>query len=251
MALQPSKLVLYSRLLSSCTTRVRIAASFKNIPLEIVESGNMPADRKPYQDPMYLKMNPNATVPTLKAYYGNGESIVLTQSLSMLDFLEESYSGGVRLIPPVTDMAARCKVRDLALLVACDIQPLQSSRALADLRYVSKRVLALSKGDPRFANQLDTNIQVKKTWSMRLLARSMKVYEAMAKESAGKFSVGDEVSIADICLVAMVKSDYSHGVQFDEEVSYPTIERIVQTCDELDAFRTGVTPWSREVPTSL
>lgn len=33
-------------------------------------------------------------------------------------------------------------------------------------------------------------------WTTRLVRRSMKVYEAIAKESAGYISVGDEITIA-------------------------------------------------------
>ena len=93
MALQPSRLVLYGRKLSSRTARVRIAASLKNIPLEFVEYKAVGGARNLYKDSDYLKKNPNATVPTLEAHYGNGESLVLTQSLNMLEFLEDSYSG--------------------------------------------------------------------------------------------------------------------------------------------------------------
>lgn len=137
MALQPSRLVLYGRKLSSCTARVRIAAPLKNIPLEFVEYRAVGGARNLYKDSEYLKKNSSATVPTLEAHYGNGESVVLTQSLSMLEFLKDSYAGRTRLIPPVTDMAARCRVRDLALLVACDTQPLQSTRAFNNLKYIS------------------------------------------------------------------------------------------------------------------
>ncbi len=57
----------------------------KNIPLGKVPYGNLRKDSE------YLEKNLNCTVPTLEAHYGNGESLFLTKSLSMLDFLEESY----------------------------------------------------------------------------------------------------------------------------------------------------------------
>ena len=67
--------------------------------------------------------------------------------------------------------------------------------------------------------------------------KSMQVYEAMAKESAGNFSVGDEVSITDVCLVAMVQMVQGFGMRFEEAWGYPTTERIVETCEGIDTFR--------------
>lgn len=66
----------------------------------------------------------------------------------------------------------------------------------------------------------------------------MRVYEAIAKESAGRFSVGDDVSIADLCLVAMIQQAVSRfGMRFDKFCRYPTVRRIVRTCEGIDAFR--------------
>lgn len=125
MALQPSRLILHSRQTSVYSARIRIAASLKNVPLEIVDhrSNNRDGQRL-YKDPQYLEKNPNGTTPTLEVHYGNGEALNLTQTLNMLEFLEENYPSGTRLIPPVTDMAMRCKVRELVFLVACDMSKL-------------------------------------------------------------------------------------------------------------------------------
>lgn len=234
MVLQPSRLVLYSRRLSNCSARVRIAASLKNIPLEIVEYRPQGKSSKPHKDSKYLKKNQNSTVPTLEAYYKKGEPLVLTQSLSMLEFLEESYPTAMRLIPPVTNMAARCKVRDLALLVACDIQPLLTSRVHDRLQRLTK-VLAHSMSTPGHFEEKETWTKIRKFWTTNVLKR-MRVYEAIARESAGEFSVGDEVSIADVCLVTIVQSVHGLGMRFNEEWGYPTIERIVKTCEGIDGF---------------
>ncbi|KAL9138760.1 MAG: hypothetical protein Q9175_000026 [Cornicularia normoerica] len=232
--LEPSKLVLYSRRHSVCSAYVRIAASLKQISLDIVEcTSNL------YKTPEYLKKNPDATVPTLDAHYGNGKTLVLTQSLSMLEFLEESYPGRINLIPPVTHMAARCRVRDLVLLVACDIQPLQRSRTLNFLTRIPNdpKILALSNRSPRPFNDEETQREIERIWIRTVMTKSLKVYEAKVKESAGKFSVGDGLSIADICLVVMVQRSGTLGMSFDESGRYPTIGRILKTCAGIDAFR--------------
>lgn len=230
MALQPSKLTLYSRVTSSCTARVQIAANLKKIPLTI-----NPCDgKKLFKDKSYLEMNPNGTVPTLVADYENGESLTMSQSLSMLDFLEDSYPGGMRLIPPVTDMKARCKARDLALLIACDIQPLQSSRIGNNIKRLGHDSLP---------------------WTRECLVEGMEIYESMVQQSAGKYSVGDKLSIADICLVSMVGEAYKVGLHFDrnpkiaERTHYPIIQRVVKACEKLPAFRDNFTRLHFKSPT--
>lgn len=247
---QPSRLVLHSRLTSSCSARVRIAASLKNIPLEIKEYNTPMKPPKLWRDTNYQKLNPSATVPTLEAHYEQGEPLILTQSLSMLEFLEDTYPDATRLIPPVTDMAARCKVRDLALLVAVDFQPLQTSRIIHHLMTLpsDERVSAHFTNKSRLVDgkvkDLDIKL-VRRIWTLRNFTRNMAPYEAIARESAGQFSVGDNVSIADICLVAMAQSLKSLGVGF---TSFPTIARIIKACERIDAFRLQGVPKKERGP---
>lgn len=237
---QPSRLVLHSRLTSSCSARIRIAASLKNIPLEIKEYNVPTGAPKLWRDTRYQRLNPNATVPTLEAHYEQGEPLILTQSLSMLEFLEDTYSDGTRLIPPVTDMAARCKVRDLALLVAADFQPLQTARTIHLLQHLptsNPSVLAHFTDKSGLINGTAKNFDLgllKRIWTLKQFTRYMAPYETIAKESAGQFSVGDNISIADICLVAMAQSLKSIGVKF---TAFPTIARIIEACGKIDAFR--------------
>ena len=124
MALQPSKLIFHNVRGSNRCARVRMAAALKTIPLQNVELGG--GMRTIFEDPQYHAKKPKWKLPILEAHYENGEHLIMTQSLSMLEFLEETYPGEIRLIPPVSEMAARAKVPDLALLVGCDLEPLLS-----------------------------------------------------------------------------------------------------------------------------
>ena len=240
MALRPSRLILHSRNISDCSARVRVAAALKNIPLEIEEHRLGVEETSIYRDEKYRKMNPNTTLPTLEAHYGNGEPLILKQSLSMLEFLEETYPEAMRLIPPVTDMAARCQVRDLALFVACDFQPLQTARALQDLDYSQR-----SDDQSPIKN---SGIANRGIWTARLSGRSMRVYENMAAQSAGSFSVGDNVSIADVCLVTRIQSLSRVRKTFNDEMGYPTVSRIMKSCEGIDAFRLHGVPSRSEEP---
>jgi len=190
-----------------------LAAHLKQIPLDFDVA------RSPFlKDSPYLGRLLGNHEPILQANYDNGESILLTQSLSMLDLLEDSYPGRRPLIPPVTDMTARCKVKDLAALVLCGIEPKQEVKVLHALEQDSV------------------------AWARKFLASGMRAFEDIAKKCAGLYSVGDELSIADICLVTMVQASYKYGIIFDQSqyksgvTRYPTIQRIVTECEMIPSF---------------
>jgi maleylacetoacetate isomerase len=225
MALQPSKLTLYNRVFSTCSARIRIAACLKDIPLEIVEVHGQNTGRK---DPTYLSKNPNGSVPTLVAEYLNGESVTLTESLTMLEFLDESYPGTLRLIPPITDMTRRCQVKDLSTLIACRVESTQTSGLLNTIR-----------------KDLGGNTL---QWVQKAVVSSMKYLELVLERSAATYSVGNEVSIADVCLVPLVQRAYQFGLTLDNKStgdgyrSLPTVGRIVRECEKLEAFRRNGVP---------
>ena len=132
----------------------------------------------------------------------------------MLEFLEDSYPGTRRLIPPVTDMASRVKVRDLATFIACDVQPLMSKRILSSDGIASRR---------------------------RFLSRKLKVYQKMVEQCGGPFSVGNGLSIADICLVTTVRAASEAGFEFRYKRSpFTIIDRIVRECEKLPEFHQDV-----------
>ena len=65
-------------------------------------------------------------------------------------------------------------------------------------------------------------------------------------ESNWKTSVGDEVPIADLFLIAMIQSVYRLSMNFDEKRGYPTLGRIVRTCETIDTFRVDVPATTRQ-----
>ena len=214
MPLSPSKLHLYHTTLSGCSARIRIAAHLKKIPL-IYHAVNLRNDE--HQTKEYFKKNANGSVPTLIVEYPNEQKFNITQSLPILEYFEDVFTDGVRLLPPVTHMRARVKVRELAALVACDIQPPQNLRIRAHIK--------VSGGDPvRYASDIIT--------------RGLSAYEKIARESAGAYSVGDEVSLADVCLIPMLEGAGRVGVDVRQ---WEVVGRIAQQCATLAAFREGGT----------
>ncbi|MCP5068175.1 MAG: maleylacetoacetate isomerase, partial [bacterium] len=108
---------------SSASYRVRIALEWKGIPREDVF---VDIREGVHLEDGYLRLNPNARVP----YLVDGE-VRAGQALAILEYLEEAYPERP-LLP--ADAAGRVRVRELALLVVADIQPLQNTGPLRYLK---------------------------------------------------------------------------------------------------------------------
>jgi maleylacetoacetate isomerase len=130
---------LYHAQLSGSSARVRILAQLKSIPLTL---HNIDISSSQQHSAAYLHKNPNGTVPSLHVQsHSNSSSstddFTITQSLAIVDFLNHQFPSP-SLLP--TDLRARAQVLDLVSLVACDIQPPQSSR-------VRKKIVEDYNGD--------------------------------------------------------------------------------------------------------
>ena len=205
-----SRPALYSYWRSSAAYRVRIALHLKGIghdvrPVHLVRGGGE------QNSPEYLAINPQGLVPVLA-----DEGLVVNQSMAIIEYLEEKWPEPP-LLPP--DTAARARVRSLALMVACDIHPLNNSRVQNYLR----RDLGVSE-----AAGLG--------WYRHWVAAGFEAIETrLAREpETGRFCHGERPGLADVCLVPQVYN----AERFECDLSpYPQIRRINAACLELDAFR--------------
>lgn len=102
----------------------------------------------------------------------------LTFKISILHYLEETRPGRP-LLP--ADVIKRSKVREICEVIGSGIQPLQN---LTVLIYVGE--------------------EKKKEWAQHWITRGFRAVEKLLSVSAGKFCVGDEISMADCCLVPQV-----------------------------------------------
>ncbi len=119
---------LYTFFRSSAAYRVRIALNLKqltyqSIPVHLTKNGGQ------QHQPEYRAVNPQMRVPALRL---DGDD-VLTQSLAIIEYLDETYAE-----PPLLpeDPLARARVRAMAQLIACDIHPLNNTSPLRYLRNV-------------------------------------------------------------------------------------------------------------------
>ena len=109
---------LYSYYGSSCSQRIRIALALKGIKPEY-KFVHLLKEEQHSED--YVSVNPSHSVPTLIISEDGNEIVTITQSLAIMEFLEETVTGATPLLPPISDPFARAKVRELADIVACDV----------------------------------------------------------------------------------------------------------------------------------
>ncbi|RVA74515.1 maleylacetoacetate isomerase, partial [Mesorhizobium sp. M7A.F.Ca.AU.002.02.1.1] len=115
-----SKLVLHNYYRSSTSYRVRIALEMKGLSYDYIPHHLRHGE---HLEPAYLAVNPQGLVPALVL----GDGTLLTQSLAIIEFLDET-SPEPPLLPG--DAAGRARVRMLAQMIACDIHPVNNLRVL-------------------------------------------------------------------------------------------------------------------------
>jgi maleylpyruvate isomerase len=197
---------LYNYWRSSASWRVRIALHHKELPFEYVPVHIV---EKQQLETTYKARNPMAQVPTLEIDDGD-RTLQISQSLAIIEYLEERFPQP-HLLPQ--DRAARARARQMAEVVNAGIQPFQN---LPILGFVKDEL----GGD-------------EKAFARRFNARGLEALEQMAQGSVGRFLVGDEPSIADVCLVPQLYSARRFGVDVD---AFPTLLRVEAACVELRSF---------------
>ena len=168
-------LKLYDYWRSSAAYRVRIGLALKGVAYESIAVNIGPGADENLR-PEYRAVNPQARIPALETPQG-----VLTQSLAMLDWLDETYRE-----PPFmpSDPWARAQVRSFALTIATDIHPLNNSSVLGRLRA-----------------QFSADEAAIGDWYRHWISVGFAALEAQAAQrSQTPFAFSDAPMLADICL---------------------------------------------------
>ncbi len=173
----------------SSAARLRIALNLKKIPHEYVYVDLL---KDEHHSASYKKLNPSQSVPALVVPTGkDDESFCIGQSVAALEYLEEAYPDTPRLLPSISNFAARAAVRSLVQIIASDMQPLINL-------HIIRRIGKLGA---------DAD-----AWGRDLTTAGLSKYEAAIADTAGKYSYGDEMSIADCCIVPVVWGAQHYGV---------------------------------------
>lgn len=202
--------VLHTYYRSSASYRVRIALNLKglearHVPVHLLKDGG-----EQFQ-PAFREVNPQALVPVLTE-----PGVRLSQSLAILEYLEEKYPG-VPLLP--ADAVERARVRQIALAIACDIHPINNLRVL---KYLT--------------GPLGLSEEAKAEWVRHWVALG---FDAIEKELQGAgwrdgFCVGDTPTLADCCLIPQIFNATRFGVEMSK---YPILAAIDEKCQALPAFQ--------------
>lgn len=196
--------------LSAASYRVRIGLALKgleyrSLPVSLTIGGGEQLQAG------YRTLNPQGLLPTL----ADGE-FILSQSLAILEYLEDTHPQ-----PPFLprDPARRARARQLAQIIVCDIQSLTNLRVLAYLRTTLKA----------------TDVQ-RSLWFRHWLLEGLDALELWltSEGQAHRYCLGDEVSLADICLVPLLYSARRFNLSLDD---FPRLCAIEAACLALKAFQ--------------
>ena len=200
--------ILYDYFRSSASYRVRIALELKKLDYQ-----QIPVDLRIHEQKSsdYLTRNPQGLVPSLAK--GN---ILLTQSMAILEYLEELYPS-----PPLLpkDLVARAHIRAFALVIACDIHPLNNLRILNYLK--TKHHLSE---------------EAKNIWYHHWLEEGFEALEATLSkdDNPAPFCFGQSPSLADICLIPQIYNAQRFNFSLN---AYPRCLSIYNNALEIDAFQ--------------
>ncbi|GAB4038443.1 MAG: maleylacetoacetate isomerase [Rubrivivax sp.] len=196
---------LYNYFRSSASYRVRIGLALKGLAYDY-KPVHLPKNEQMTES--YAAVSASRLVPLLK----DGD-LVLTQSLAILEYLDETHPE-----PPLLpkDPAGRARVRALALDIACEIHPLNNLRVL---RYLVGP-MKLSEDD-------------KNRWYRHWVETGLEVVERQLAARPSTFCHGESPTLADVCLVPQI----FNAQRFDCRTDHvPNVMRVFEACMALDAF---------------
>uniref|UniRef100_A0A8C3UD12 Glutathione S-transferase zeta 1 n=1 Tax=Catharus ustulatus TaxID=91951 RepID=A0A8C3UD12_CATUS len=143
------------------------------------------------------------------------------ESLAIINYLEETHPNP-RLLPQ--DPKKRAQVRMIADHIVSGIQPLQN---LSVLKQMGEK---------------------KMEWAQNCITSGFQALEQILQHTAGRYCVGDEVSMADLCLAPQVANAERFKVDMGP---YPTITRINKALLELEAFKISHPSRQPDTPAEL
>lgn len=201
---------LYDYFRSTACYRVRIALNLKQLDYEKIEV-HLTRDGGEQHSERYKHINPQGLVPCLEV-----NNSLISQSLAIIEYLEETFPT-IPLLPK--DPIMKANARSLALIVACEMHPLNNLRVLNQLK-----------------SQFQANEEQVKIWYHHWLKEGFDAFEKKLSllERSASVCVGDTFSLADVCLIPQVFNAKRFEFPMD---NYPLINQINDYCLDQSAFK--------------
>ncbi|MDO9711274.1 maleylacetoacetate isomerase [Paracraurococcus lichenis] len=198
-------MILWGYWRSTAAWRVRIALNLKGIA---VEHRFRHLRRGEQRSAEALALNPQGLVPALVL----GDGTVLTQSLAICEYLDETHPA-----PPLlpADPVLRARVRAFAQAIAAEVHAVQNLKIL-------NRVKALGHTQ-----------ETANAWAHDTIAEGLAACEALVRDRPGPFCFGDRPGLADIALVPQLYNARRFGVDL---AGLPRLLAAEAACLALPAF---------------
>lgn len=195
---------LYTYWRSTTSYRVRIALNLKGlayapVPVDLVAGAHKARD--------YVALNPGQGVPTLVLDDGT----VLTQSMAILDWLEDTHPDPA-LLP--SDALQRARVRAAALTIAADVHPVNNLRVVARLK------------------EMDHSQDDTVAWMNHWMRHGFTAFAQLIDPDT-EFCFGDTPGLADLCLVPQLYNAHRWGCDL---TGLSRLTEIEARCLALPAF---------------
>lgn len=200
---------LYNYFRSSASFRVRIALALKGLAYDYVP---VHLARGEHRQDAFAEVSADQLVPVLELDDGTR----LTQSMAIIEYLDETHSAGPGLLP--RDPLDRARVRALAQTIACEIHPLNNLRVL---KYLTR--------------ELHVDEEVKNTWYRHWVRSGLEAFERqLAGPKVSVYCHGDAPTLADCCLVPQIFNARRFDTPLD---GLPRTLAVFDACMALDAFQ--------------
>ena len=200
------KPTLYSAWRATAPYRVRIGLALKGIAYDYIPVDLIKGEQR---EPAYKAVNPQGLTPALDL----GDGDVLTQSLAILEWLEETHPEPALLPRAALD---RQRVRTMALIIACDIHPLNNTRI------------------GRALNKLGISKEDNLAWIHRWITDGFDTLEPMVARYGRGFAFGETPTIADCCLIPQVYSANRYELEL---APWPAIRAVAERAAAHPAFQ--------------
>lgn len=197
------KIVLHDYWRSSSAYRIRIALNLLGLPYEALQVDLVAGDQRAED---HLTANPQGLVPVLDI-----DGLRLTQSLAIIEYLDETRGGG--FLPK--DPAARAQARALAHAIAMEIQPVCNLR-------VARHAVGLG------------GAATMEGWMAHFITLGLAGFEGLlARRPDTPFCHGEGPGLADLCLIPQVYNARRWGVDL---AAFPRLSAIAARAEALPAF---------------